>query len=65
MAEIVKRLDVTTLAVNKWRQGSSFRGPLPFEIMKHGKANRVYINENDLIVWLGVHRPDLLHIWQS
>jgi hypothetical protein len=64
-AEIVKRLDVTTLAVNKWREGSNQRAPLPYETTHVGKANRVFIKECDLITWLGAHRPDLLEIWRG
>ena len=62
-AEIVKRLDVTTLAVGKWREGSSQRPPLPYTVERVGLANRVYIDEADLIAWLDVHRPDLKEVW--
>jgi hypothetical protein len=65
IADLVKRLDVTTLAVNKWREGSKTRERLPSIIVKQGKANRVYIKEHDLVLWLAKHRPDLLEIWRE
>lgn len=64
-ADIVKRLDVTTLAVTKWRQGSSVRPPLPVHYERVGTRPRVFFWEQELLEWLGVHRPDLAEQWRG
>lgn len=65
IADIVKRLEVTTLAVNKWREGSTVRPSLASTTTQVGKSNRVAIKESDLVGWLELHRPDLLIKWRE
>lgn len=65
IAQIVKRLGLTTLGVTKWGDGSQRREPLHFIRTKQGRATRVLIREDNLQRWLEVHRPDLLEVWLS
>jgi hypothetical protein len=60
IAELVKRLDVTLVTVNNWRQGSTVRRPLPVEILTQGKRRCVRISRHHLKQWLAMYRPDLL-----
>lgn len=62
-AEIVRRLGLTTMTVNLWRQGSVVRRPLPYRVEPRGERHWVQIEERDLVDWLSEYRPDLAERW--
>lgn len=62
IAQVTRRLGVTTQAVHFWRQGSLVRPPLPVEVIPCGKSQRVAIHLVELKSWLSTHRPDLLEL---
>lgn len=63
IADIVTRLGVSMVTVNKWRNPppASLRYALPFR--KEGK--QVYIEESELKEFLEEYRPDLLDKWNT
>lgn len=65
IAQICRRLDVTSMTLMSWREGTPGRRPLPYITEERGKRHRVLIAEGDLVRYLQDYRPDLAERWTS